>query len=110
MARRTGVLREHALTTKWRAGPTGVVTRQQGPWALGTLANHRWCKRVHCRAIGRPTRTSPKAADERGCSGLRRSDLPGRRYLVGTTFVQLESGSNTVIAFAISAVFSPRFF
>ena len=31
------------LTTgKWGAGPTGVVIRQQGPWTIGTLANHIW--------------------------------------------------------------------
>lgn len=31
------------LTTgKWGAGPTGVVITQQGPWTIGTLANHIW--------------------------------------------------------------------
>ena len=31
------------LTTgKWGAGPTGVVLSQQGPWTVGTLANHIW--------------------------------------------------------------------
>jgi len=29
-------------TDKWGAGPTGVVLRQQGPWTVGTLANHIW--------------------------------------------------------------------
>jgi len=29
-------------TDKWGAGPTGVVIKQQGPWTLGTLANHIW--------------------------------------------------------------------
>jgi hypothetical protein len=27
---------------KWGAGPTAVVIKQQGPWTLGTLANHIW--------------------------------------------------------------------
>ena len=27
---------------KWGVGPTAVVLRQQGPWTLGTLANHIW--------------------------------------------------------------------
>ena len=66
MARRTGVLREHALTTKWRAGPTGVVTRQQGPWALGTLANHRWCKRVQAGALPRYWAADPDLAESGG--------------------------------------------
>jgi hypothetical protein len=29
-------------TDKWGAGPTGVVIKQQGPWTVGTLANHIW--------------------------------------------------------------------
>jgi hypothetical protein len=29
-------------TDKWGAGPTGVVLKQQGPWTVGTLANHIW--------------------------------------------------------------------
>jgi hypothetical protein len=29
-------------TDKWGAGPTGVVITQQGPWTIGTLANHIW--------------------------------------------------------------------
>lgn len=27
---------------KWRAGPTVVALKQDGPWTYGVLANHIW--------------------------------------------------------------------